>query len=143
MPAWGRVAWLTAYAFPTEPDLTEQAATEVLALFPSEHGIGLLASVQDGELFARLADHLKRYLSDLDYCHVKMGDYLPTGVARLGDASFEGLRILAESVEKVAYKRMLAELLSQLTHPAVSPWLAARIDDRAYGPAAHAYASRA
>jgi hypothetical protein len=140
--AWDRVGWLVAYAFPTEPELSRKAAAEVLALFPSEHGIGLLASVEDGELFARLADHLKPYMGDLDWTHVKMTDYLPTAVARLGDSSFEGLRVLAESVQKVGYKRALAELLAQLSHPAVGPWLAQRVKDRAFGPVAHAYASK-
>ncbi|MBT9583175.1 DUF4132 domain-containing protein [bacterium] len=139
--AWDQVAWLAAHAFPTETDFVHKAVEEVLTRPPALRGIGLLAAVDNPVMFSRLADHLKNYLGN-DYIGIKIGDFLPATVARLGNDSFEGLRVLAEAASKAGEKKMLAELMSELTHPAVGPWLTARIKDKAFGPAAHAYQAK-
>jgi hypothetical protein len=132
---------MVAYAFSTEVDLVGEAANGALAMSPGFHAIGLLAALDNGPMFARLADHLKCFLGN-DYLGIKVGDYLPTAVARLGNDSFQGLRVLAESAGKAGDKRLLAELMSELDHPEVGPWLTARSNDKAFGPAAYAYRSK-
>ena len=140
--AWDQVLWLAAVAFGGNRALVDQAIEEVLGRPAAMRGIGLLSCAFTGEQFARLCEHLKNYLGNEDFTNIKLGDYLPSSVARLGNDSWEGLRILAESAEKLPHKRMLAELMSELDHPAVGPWLAARVKDKAFGPAHHAYAAR-
>jgi hypothetical protein len=139
--AWDQVRWLAAHAFASETDLVGEAVEEVLSRPRALRAIGLLAAAGSGEQFARLAEHLKDYLGN-DYIGIKVGDFLPASVARLGNDSFEGLKILAESATKVGDKKMLAELLCELTHPEVGPWLSARLKDKAFGPAAHAYQAK-
>ncbi|MBS2040059.1 DUF4132 domain-containing protein [bacterium] len=140
--AWGQVAWLAAFAFPTEEDLVDQAVSEVLSLPQAMRGLGLLASARTGQQFAQLCAHLKNYLAMEQWTGIKLTDYLPSSMARLGDESFEGLRVLGESAEKAGHKRLLGELLCELSHPGVGPWLQARIKDKAYAPIAHAYAAK-
>ena len=140
--AWDQVTWLAAVAFGGERELVEQAIADVLGRPAGMRGIGLLSCAFTGEQFARLCEHLKDYLGREDFTNIKLGDYLPSSVARLGNDSFEGLRILAESAERLPSKRMLAELMVELDHPAVGPWLAARLKDKAFGPAHHAYAAK-
>jgi hypothetical protein len=140
--AWDQVEWLAALAFSGETDLVEKAVADVLSRQPAMRGVGLLACARTGQQFAQLCDHLKNYMASEDFTNIKFGDYLPCSLARLGNDSFEGLRILGEAAEKVAHKRMLGELLCELSHPQVGPWLQARVKDKGFGPAAHAYAAK-
>lgn len=140
--AWDQVVWLAAFAFSNEDDLVDKAVADVLSRPPGMRGLGLLAAARTGQEFARLCEHLKNYMGTEDFTNIKLGDYLPSSVARLGGESFEGLRILGEAAEKMGHKRMLAELMCELSSPQVGPWLQARIKDKAYGPAAHAYAAK-
>lgn len=138
--ARGELRWMAAHAFPCQSDFVREVTEAALGRDPKFQMLALLASVDDADLLRRLADHVKGYLGSDDFTGLKFGDFLTTAVARLGNDSFPALALLGEHASKAGDKRMLAELMCELDHPEVGPWLQARGKDKAYGPAANAYA---
>lgn len=129
---------MLALAFPGLEDLTREVAQEALAGQPAPQDFGLLASLRDGELFRALLERLHPYMGN-DFVSVKLLDYAPTGMARMGWAALPGIRLLAEKAAKSADRRATAQLLSQYQSAEVRDWFAARQKDKVIGPIALAY----
>lgn len=138
--ARSEVRWMAAYAFAGESEFVREEVEAALARDAKFQMMVLLAAVDDAGLLRRLADHIKNYLGSDDFTGLKFADFLTTAVARLGNDSFPTLSLLAEHASKAGDKRMLAELMCELDHPDVGPWLQAHSKDKAFGPAANAYA---
>lgn len=129
---------MLALVFSQESDFVNATAREFLCSTPDYRGVGLLASTIDPENWASVCQLLGPWLGN-DFIGIKPLDYLPTGLARLGETALPALQQLTDEAKKVGERKQLAEMVANFVDPEVGQWFSQRLQDKAIGPIAAAY----